>query len=204
MGGELQLSAQVVLHRLVENQSPLFPATAKERELLDLVLGSIATLSTPGSASTSTTSSSIVARKAAVQGWETILNSWATRCDPVLGFDTLFSATAAKATANTPGLTAAVFRSGYTPLLVRLPAELVLEDFLPRLKATFVDALTAPTPDVRMNATTTLKKVNDMLQRQHIADSHTRIFAALGLDADGEAAQHKALLDVLMYYFSKK
>ena len=204
VSGELQLSAQVVLHRLVENQSPLFPATAKERELLYLVLGSIATLSTPGSASTSTTSSSIVARKAAVQGWETILDSWATRCDPVLGFDALFSATAAKATASTPGLTAAVFRSGYTPLLVRLPAELVLEDFLPRLKATFVDALTATTPDVRMNATTTLKKVNDMLQRQHIADSHTRIFAALGLDADGEAAQHKALLDVLMYYFSKK
>jgi hypothetical protein len=42
-----------------------------------------------------------------------------------------------------------------------------------------------------------LKRLNDAA-RPHVADSHTRIFSALQLgDSD------RALLDVLMYYFSK-
>ncbi|TKY88871.1 hypothetical protein EX895_002112 [Sporisorium graminicola] len=190
VSSELQMSAQVVLHRVVEYQFPLFSATAKEGELLSLVLGSIASLpSVPTSSS-----SSVVAKKAALQGFETILTAWATHCDPVLGFDALLSSAA---DAGTP----AVLRSGFTPLLVRLPAELVLEDFLPRLKPVLVAALAAPTPDTRLTATTLLKRVNERAVDEGVAGSHDRIFAALGL---AHEQADRALCDLLMYYFYKK
>ncbi|EST08791.1 CLASP N-terminal domain protein [Kalmanozyma brasiliensis GHG001] len=186
--GELQLSAQVVLHRLVENQASLFAATGKEGELLDLLLTSIASLSI----STPAPSSMVVARKTALQGHETILSTWASHCDPILSFDLLPLHPGA-------GVTPALLRSGYTPLLLRLPAELVLDDFLPRLAPLLKGALTAPTADLRLVSTTMLKKLNAKCLAEGVTDSHGRIFAALGLD--GEDA---GLLDVLMYYFSKK
>ncbi|SPO31029.1 related to STU1 - component of the mitotic spindle [Ustilago trichophora] len=211
VGADLQLSAQVVLHRLVENQFPLFPATAREKSLVEGALSSIATLtSTPSSNSSSTgatSSSSIVARKAAIQGWESILSTWATHCDPVLGFDLLLSSTSSANLQTVPGsaggavLTSSILKSAYTPLLVRLPPELLLEDFLPRLSSLVTESLSAPTPDLRLAATTMLKKINDRLQTHRLGgdESHIRIFTALGLQ-DGE----KQRLDVLMYYFSKK
>lgn len=192
VSSDLQMSAQVVLHRVVEYQFPLFNTTGKEGELLDMVLGSIAKLSSP---CPTTRSSSVVAKKASLQGFETILSTWATLCDPVLGFDTLLS----HPSPPTPTSTVPILRSGYTPLLTRLPAELVLEDFLPRLKPVLTTALAAPSPETRLTATTLLKKVNDRAVLEGVVESHDRVFTALGL---GE--MDRALCDLLMYYFYKK
>ncbi|GAC94868.1 hypothetical protein PHSY_002441 [Pseudozyma hubeiensis SY62] len=201
VSGELQLSAQVVLLRMVENQSPLFANTNREGELLQLVLTSISTLSTsaPGGGS-----SSVVARKAAIQGFESILSTWSTLTDPVLGFDSLLSSTT---TFSSPSTTTLI-KSGFTPLLVRLPSELVLEDFLPRLQPLLNSALNSSAAEVRLTAVTMLKKLNDRMVREGVVDSHERIFCCLGLDEEGEEEEERrkrrALLDVLMYYFSKK
>ncbi len=194
VSSELQLSAQVVLHRLVEWQFPLFVATSKEGDLLEVILGSISALSSTAAPSSS---SSVVARKTAMQGHETILATYAIRCDPVLGFEALLSHTP-----STPGLTIALLRSAYTPLLLRLPAELVLEDFLPRLAQVTTDALTAPGADVRLAATTMLTKLHARWKGDGMGECHTRIFAALGLDKEGEGKKG-GLLDLLMFYFSK-
>ncbi|SPO30716.1 related to STU1 - component of the mitotic spindle [Ustilago trichophora] len=205
ISADLQLSAQVVLHRLVENQFPLFPATAREKSLVERALSSIATLTSTTTTATgkgAASSSSVVAKKAAIQGWESILSTWATHCDPVLGFDILLSSTSTSIQASgSEILTSAILKSAYTPLLLRLPAELLLEDFLPRLSTLVTESLSASTPDLRLAATTMLKKINHKLNNQGVkADqSHTRIFSALGLQ-HGE----KQRLDVLMYYFSKK
>lgn len=208
--GEMQTSAQVVVLRMVENQYPLFTATDKEAELLEIVLASISTLSstsTPPAAAAggSGGSSSIVARKAAVQGFETLLSSWAARCDPVLGFDALLTHSHSPSLAPSTAVTTALLRSGFTPLLLRLPTELVVEDFLPRISSLLTSSLTAPAAEVRLTATTMLTRLNHkMAQEEAGADSHSRIFGALGLDADVHDEGKRALLDVLMYYFSKK
>ncbi|KAJ1580284.1 hypothetical protein NDA11_003022 [Ustilago hordei] len=204
VGAELQMSAQVVLHRMVEYQFPLFGATGKEREVVELTLECISTLSSTSTAGGGGSSSAIVARKAAIQGHETILKSWATVCDPVLGFDLLlFSSTSYLSTATSTAVTAAVLRSGLTPILLRLPSELLLEDFLPRLSEIARTALKAQSTDLRLVATTMLKSLNDKLKKEGVEGSHDRIFTALGLNG-GEGGENKALLDVLMYYFSKK
>ncbi|KAJ9474923.1 Protein STU1 [Pseudozyma hubeiensis] len=201
VSGELQLSAQVVLLRMVENQSPLFTSTNREGELLQLVLTSISTLSTsiPGGGS-----SSVVARKAAIQGFESILSTWSSLTDPVLGFDSLLSST----TTFSSSASTTLIKSGFTPLLVRLPSELVLEDFLPRLQPLLNSALNSTAAEVRLGAVTMLKKLNDRMVREGVVDSHERIFGCLGLDGEGEEEEERrkrrALLDVLMYYFSKK
>ncbi|KIS67447.1 uncharacterized protein UMAG_11759 [Mycosarcoma maydis] len=197
--GELQMSAQVVLLRLVENQFSLFGATDREGELLDVVLQSITLLC--GTRTSCVASSSIVAGRAALQGFESILGAWSGRCDPVLGFDALLSRSLSDAS------TVAVLRSGFTPLLVRLPAQLVLEDFLPRLAPLLTSTLHHASPEKRLTAVTVLRHLNDMV-RIDAQDSHTRIFDALGLtirddDDQAELKSKRALLDVLMYYFSK-
>lgn len=203
VGGELQLSAQVVLHRMVEYQFPLFGSTGKEKELVELLLGSISTLSSPATGAGGS-SSSILAKKAMVQGHETILKSWSTNCDPVLGFDLLLSSSQPFLSSNTTntnstGVIAAILRAGLTPILLRLPSELLLEDFLPRLSSTLTAALKAQSTDLRLVATTMLKSINDKLKREGVDGSHDRIFSAIGLEG-----AEKSLLDVLMYYFSKK
>ena len=206
---DLELSAQIVLLRLVQNQFPLFGATATESELVQLVLRSI---SATGGPTTSSSSSNIVARKTAVQGYEAILSAWAERCDPVLGFSTLLSHPSSHPTPSPAGTTTtvALLRSGYTPILRRLPAELMLEDLLPQLQTLLTHSLTAPTPDLRLVATSMLRSLNDKLRRDHIDASHQRIFTALGLvhcqdgQTEPQEQQHKPLLDLLMYYFSKK
>ncbi|SAM83757.1 related to STU1-component of the mitotic spindle [Ustilago bromivora] len=204
VGVELQMSAQVVLHRMVEYQFPLFGATGKEREVVELTLECISTLSSTSTAGGGGSSSVIVARKAAIQGHETILKSWATVCDPVLGLDLLLSSsTSYLSTATSTAVTAAVLRSGLTPILLRLPSELLLEDFLPRLSEIARTALKAQSTDLRLVATTMLKSLNDKLRKEGVEGSHDRIFTALGLNG-GEGGENKALLDVLMYYFSKK
>ncbi|PWY98091.1 hypothetical protein BCV70DRAFT_202266 [Testicularia cyperi] len=245
---ELQMSAQVLLHRLLENQYPLFPASGRERETLDLVLTSIGASvggSSSGSnsagnngvanghgngsasgASGSERSSTLVSRKASLQAWESILTCWAGKVDPVLGFDMLLScvdsitgsvsgngvgngngngngalSTPAGANAVAPAaVMAVVLRSGFTPLLVRLPGELMLEDFLPRISSQLSTALRSTSPDERLNATTLVKKLNDKLKHDHIPDPHQRIFATLSLAPDLD----RGLMDLLMHYFSKK
>jgi CLIP-associating protein 1/2 len=183
---DVEVSALAVLNRLVEHQYPVLCSTATERSLLDTLLGALDTLC---GASVSH-SSAVVAHKTILAAWESVLSTWAGRCDAVLGFDLLLPH--ALDAAIVP-----VLRSGYTPLLLRLPAQLVLEDFLPRLRGVIVQALRGDKAEQRLAATTMLKRLNDAA-RPHVADSHTRIFSALQLgDSD------RALLDVLMYYFSK-
>ncbi|GAK66531.1 uncharacterized protein PAN0_013c4753 [Moesziomyces antarcticus] len=183
---DVELSALAVLNRLVENQYPVLCSTATERSLLDTLLGALDSLC----GASISRSSAVVAHKTILTAWESVLSTWALRCDAVLGFDLLLPH--ALDAAIVP-----VLRSGYTPLLLRLPSQLVLEDFLPRLRGVIVQALRGDKAEHRLAATTMLKKLNDAA-RPYVAESHTRIFSALQLsDAD------RALLDVLMYYFSK-
>lgn len=186
--GEVQLSAQVVLHRLVENQFPLFSATNRERDLLELLLSP---LSSPPP--TPATSSAVVARKAALQGFESLLFSWSSRCDPVLGLNTLLYTLPSSPSAS-------ILKSGLSPILLKLPPELLLEDFLPRLKPLIVASLTNDAADIRLGAVTMLKKVNDKVRAEKGEGSHERIFGALGLKGE----EYRAQLDLLMYYFEKK
>ncbi len=84
-----------------------------------------------------------------------------------------------------------MLKNGFTPLLTRLPAELLLEDFLPRLQNVITDALRAEKAELRLGATTMLKKLNDRLKAQGVEASHERLFGALGLQsAEGEGGEY--------------
>jgi CLIP-associating protein 1/2 len=192
------MSAQVLLHRLLENQYPLFAACSKEREMLDVLFCNVAWAAVgEKSVGMGAGSAGVVARKAVVQGVEAVLGCWARRADPVLGFNVLCGVLAAPP-ASLPALTTAL-RAGFPSLLARLPSELVLDDFLPKLAPALAEALRAPTPDARLAATTLLKKINDQLRRDAIDASHERIFHILHLERTD-----RATMDVLMYYFSKE
>ncbi len=88
VGGELQLSAQVVMHRLMENQHPLFAATGKERPILEVLLSSISALSSPSSGAIGG-SAGVVAKKTTLQANESILFAWSSLADPILGYPPL-------------------------------------------------------------------------------------------------------------------
>ncbi|EPQ31293.1 uncharacterized protein PFL1_01478 [Pseudozyma flocculosa PF-1] len=190
---ELQVAGLVVLHRLIENQQPLFVACSKETELLDLCF--------------------TLRQRNAKPNWKgmtaclAVLSAWASSTDPLLGYSATASCTAHHLTSSSspsssasstarPSAEEGVYILGLSTLKTlteRLPAELI-EDMLPTVASLLHDAIHHADPGVRQAAVEVLTAANRQLKGEYAV-----IFDILA--KAGEVQRDK--MDLLVYYFHK-
>ncbi|PWN25778.1 hypothetical protein BDZ90DRAFT_281172 [Jaminaea rosea] len=120
-------AAQVLLHRLVENQFPLFPALGLEGRLVKIGLFELGGPGGPSSANTA-------AAKA-------VLEAWATRTVPAVGLGLLRSEGQAAFEDGGQGNARLLILNTLTHLYSRLPSSVILEDELPRASSWVMSAL---------------------------------------------------------------